>query len=256
MTKCSKLILFLIFTLMVSAQGVRAIDEQALCTGSHYIWDSARFRCTIFETGHNAVGENFRYEVQYPTRVMDETFIQNAIRTMLENQINIFMGAVNTSTTSGTPLTEWSLSVNYDVFEFDSSVFSVVFHTEENTGGAHPNYYVDTITFDRAHDGILNLQDLFITGSDPLQLIVPFVRNNLEGILGNDPSIVQGIEGGTQPNYDNFKAFAVTHDALIFFFPPYQVAPFAAGGFTVRMPLSLLNSIWQIGDHAHPVTKG
>ena len=47
----------------------------------------------------------------------------------------------------------------------------------------------------------------------------------------------QWLEDGTDPSYiDNFTNFLVTPSELIIKFPAYQVAPYAAGDFTVNIP--------------------
>lgn len=249
----TRVLLLALFAMLLATQSAFALDEEALCTGANKHWNHMLYQCTIDEVGQNPSGIDYNYHVGYPTRVMDEAFIQSAIDTLLQGQITSFLNDV-----AGVPSSpgELYLLIDYDIFEFDQNVFSVVFHIEIYMAGAHPNYFVQTLTFDREHNQLLNLPDLFVTGSDPLALIVPFVQAELTTVLGSDPATVQGIEAGTTPDFANFQAFAVTNDGVIFFFPPYQVAPFAAGGQTVYMPISSLASLWQIGPNAHPIRKG
>lgn len=158
----------------------------------------------------------------------------------------MFMDGVDATPSSPGPL--W-LEMTYRDFHYSPDIFSVVFYDHQYTGGATTNRMpVHTFTFDRAGDRILAVEDLFVSGVDPLDVIEPIVIADLQAQLGNDPATVAAIEAGTAHDINNYRNFAIDADALIFFFQPYQVAPGAAGGRTVRVPLSQIQSIWALGS--------
>jgi hypothetical protein len=136
----------------------------------------------------------------------------------------------------------WSLYGTYEIYQFSETVLSINFTLGEYTGGAHPNSYFHSFTFDLAAEQELELADIFAPDSDPFSVIGPLVQADL--ILqqgGNaDPT---WIEEGTGTNPDNYQEFALNEDSLILFFPPYQVGPYALGQFAVVLPLADLDSI-------------
>ena len=48
------------------------------------------------------------------------------------------------------------------------------------------------------------------------------------------------IQEGTTPDAENFSRFSLTPAGIRFYFPPYQVAPWAAGMQPVDIPLAEL----------------
>lgn len=247
-------IALVVTVLLVCATGiVSAQDGAALCVQPTMVWDEATGECHLINSGTNPSGVTWRYDVLYPVEVLDEPFIQASIDGLLQTQIDAFREAVEATPSSPGEL---FLEMDYDVYTFDDNVFSVVFAENTYTGGAHPNLYYYTLTFDRENDEVLALQDLFLSGSTPLDLIVPTVREQLYATLGDDEASRSFIDPGTDYDYANYAAFAISEDDLIFLFPPYQVAPYAAGPQLAAVPLDTLTAIWIIGDDADPVRKG
>jgi len=86
---------------------------------------------------------------------------------------------------------------------------------------------------------LIELGDLFTAGYDYLGIISEYCREDLARQINDrdfEPD-TQWLENGTDPdNIDNFTNFLVTPSELIIKFPAYQVAPYAAGDFTVNIP--------------------
>jgi hypothetical protein len=64
----------------------------------------------------------------------------------------------------------------------------------------------------------------------------------LPAIIGSD-AVGSFITDGTTPNDANFANFFVDNNTLVILFAPYQVAPYAAGPQTLRIPFSQLSGI-------------
>jgi hypothetical protein len=136
----------------------------------------------------------------------------------------------------------YELDVTYEELHHSDTIVSLVFTTYEFTGGAHGNTLHQTYTFDLQHGVVLTLDNLFTDTAAALAVIDPIVEADLTAKLG-DMLDVQWLTDGTGTNPDNYQAFALDADNLIFYFPPYQVAPYAAGTQTVSIPLSELSSV-------------
>ena len=55
------------------------------------------------------------------------------------------------------------------------------------------------------------------------------------------------FEEGFAPNDDNYSNWIIDGQTLRIYFPPYQVAAYAAGSFEVSIPLSQLRDILKPG---------
>lgn len=142
------------------------------------------------------------------------------------------------------PDRKYALGLEYQEFpsaHYDSYLYAIY----EDTLGAHPNGYFMTFVFDQTGTAI-QLSDLFKPGADYLtrlsQLATAQVTQQLSDRLGADAA-GDIFSDGLTPTAGNFQNFTVEGNELHIFFPPYQVAAYAAGAFDVAIPLSGLSDI-------------
>ncbi len=110
------------------------------------------------------------------------------------------------------------------------------------TGGAHPNNWPVTWIFDMADGHVLDLDDIFISKRDALIELALIVREVLTESLG-DMYLLDMLEDGTIPAARNFNDFVLNDEGVVFFFAPYQVAPYAAGQQVVTVPYDRLDEL-------------
>lgn len=119
---------------------------------------------------------------------------------------------------------------------------SYIYTIYMDTLGAHGNTTFKTFTFDTHSGALLSLSDLFLPGADYLSKLSSLSRSALAASLG-DALNSSMLDDGTTPQDDNFADFFLDNRDLVILFAPYQVAPYAAGPQTVRIPLSELSDI-------------
>lgn len=138
-----------------------------------------------------------------------------------------------------------TLSINYASQVYNSRLLSYKFSIMYYTGGAHPNTDVQTKVFDIQNQKELALSDLFVSNSDYLKKISALTINQLDQKNISDS---EWLAMGAGPSLENYKAFGVSDQAIIFYFPPYAVAPYAAGEQQVEITFAqikdILNSDW------------
>jgi hypothetical protein len=134
------------------------------------------------------------------------------------------------------------MNISNETYKFSEDIQTVVFNMSFYTGGAHPNSGYKSFTFDVKQDKELTLNDVFLNGNIPWDTISQLVQDDLKTQLA-DMADATTIEQGTGTNPDNYKNWALTSDALIFFFDPYQVAPYVAGPQKVEIPLQMLKDV-------------
>lgn len=129
----------------------------------------------------------------------------------------------------------YTLDMGYTVEYAGPKFISVSLGKSTYTGGAHPNHWTSTVNFDVTGMKVLQLSDLFKSNSDWLQKISDLAIADLKAER-NELTDDEWIERGAGPAEDNFKSWAITKEGLKLFFDPYQVGPYAAGGFEAVIP--------------------
>ena len=110
---------------------------------------------------------------------------------------------------------------------------SYIYTVYENTGGAHGNTFFKTFTFNTHSGTLLTLSDIF-TGNY-LEKLSALAGQTLAQNLGQFAT-ASAIKDGTAPEAKNFSNWFFDNADFVLLFPPYQVAAYAAGPQTVRIP--------------------
>ncbi|REJ78849.1 MAG: DUF3298/DUF4163 domain-containing protein [Acidobacteria bacterium] len=129
----------------------------------------------------------------------------------------------------------YTLDLGYEIEHADESLISVSFGISTYSGGAHPNHWTSTLNFDRKEMKELRLGDLFKSNSGYLNKISEIAIEDLTKQMGNFAD-EDWISRGAGPDEANFESWAISKKGLLFFFDPYEVGPYAAGGFEVVIP--------------------
>ncbi|MGB3484084.1 MAG: esterase [Mycobacterium sp.] len=114
------------------------------------------------------------------------------------------------------------------------STQSVVLEVYQNVGGAHPSTWYKTFNYDTATRAPITFDNLFPTGSKPIEAIYPIVMKDLTQQLGQ--ASISPLSDGLDPTH--YQNFVITDDALIFYFGQGELLPEAAGALQSRVPRS------------------
>jgi len=104
---------------------------------------------------------------------------------------------------------------------------------------AHPGSYSLTVNYDLARGRELALADLFLPGSNYLQVISDDCTAQLRERFYGDSSFLDGA--GPAP--ENYRSWNIAPDGLLITFDEYQVAPYAAGPQQVTVAYSKLQPV-------------
>ena len=141
----------------------------------------------------------------------------------------------------------YELTIEYTAHQaeaFSSYVFTVYL----DTGGAHPNTFFRTVTFN-AIGKEQTLEDLFVEGAPYLpqlsEEVYPRVVAELKARTGGavTPDMEDGVRLGTASSLEALQFFYLEDNTLHLLFPPYQVAAYAAGSFDVAIPFANIQDI-------------
>lgn len=130
-----------------------------------------------------------------------------------------------------------SLTMGFEVKQASSKLLVLMIWGSEFTGGAHPNPTFYLLMVDPKTGQRVAVSDLFSPRSDYLDRLSEVSRIQLK----KDPERLytdsDWIKSGTEPSRENFALVWPENQDLVILFPPYQVAPYAAGPQEVKVPL-------------------
>lgn len=126
---------------------------------------------------------------------------------------------------------------NVDLVGFKSftalpGLLSVRFEASRDTGGAHPNQSFASFVFEVQSQSVLGLGDLFRDLPAALGLLSELAARRMELVLDGHV-----FPEGYEPKSENFDVFVLDGQDLVFSFAPYQMASYADGPQTLRVPL-------------------
>lgn len=222
----------------VAQDGTRCTEDESIS----YLWQVQDEDCVF----HQEI--SFTINVAYPTEVTNYNFARQTVEDYFNERRTEFWSFANDMDFTFGFLAPWSLDISYTTYHYSDTVLSLQFSESVYTGGAHPNLLFRTFTFDLANETVLSLDDLFPPENQPFATLQPLVQAALESQFIERVGTISDfdtdwIREGTGEDPYNYRNFALTEDALVLFFEPYQVAPYAAGPFTVEISLSDLSAI-------------
>lgn len=226
-----RLFLVCVFALMIA---VPVFAQQDVCIDLGGTFNSTTNVCTF--------ANGLTIEIDYPAEF--NTYPASTMAVIDDFLVDWQTQIRDAAAADPNPPGPYFLGVETDIISYDAFVRSVLFTIADYTGGAHPNLYYKTYTFDTRDGHFIDLDDLFVANSNPLATIGPVVEADLMAQMGSGADSTW-IHSGTGTTWSNYANFVLTDTALIFYFPPYQVAPYAGGPFNVDVSLTSIRSIFR-----------
>lgn len=224
--------MILLLLMLMAAMTSAAQDEGEACFNRGGAWDAKAATCTLMAS--------LEFDLAYPLIALDTPFIAEIIDTWYAQLQSDYAEWFRVQPMTFPSAATWFLNVSYEEYQFSPEVVSLAFTVADYTGGAHPNSYFRTMTFDLTEQIALTLDDVLADGALPQisTLVQADLIAQMTEMMSGDEVLTDWIERGTGENPDNFANFALSEDSLIFYFSPYQVAAYAMGPFTVSLPLA------------------
>lgn len=140
---------------------------------------------------------------------------------------------------AGSHIKKYTFDGNYQVRFNSEELLSLEQVYMDYLGGAHPNTYLDTINVDLRTGQLLGLSDMFKAGSDYLPRLNAIVAKQVAEQRQQEMFFDKAIElKGTENFY-------ITENAeLVIVYPPYAVAPYAAGMVKFIVPINQVADIF------------
>jgi uncharacterized protein YecT (DUF1311 family) len=146
----------------------------------------------------------------------------------------------------------YALDTTFKVQRNDGQMFAVLFNIYTDMGGAHPNTDYEAFDF-LLPDGAQVFLPEILDGDRGLKRLSALTSAELMRTIGTGPDSLTDkdtIAMGTGPLAYNFKNFVWLPGRLHLFFPPYQVAAYAAGPQEAFIPLARIKDVIRPDWHA------
>ena len=218
-------------TLLAAALATGLLLGSPMTPTAHAADVCADFGGSVEEDGLCRVHEtkpNYTLDMSFPVDFPD----QAAVDDFLTQTRTGFLNETQTPNFANVP---YALEMTGSMWASDTTR-SVAFEVYENLGGAHPNIWYKTFTYDTVDNRPIAFADLFAPGVDPLDAIFPVVQQKLEAEMGVTPPISES--DGLDPSH--YRDFAITPVDLVFFFDRGEMMAGAAGAHTVYVPRSAI----------------
>jgi putative hemolysin len=196
----------------------------------------------IFLEKETESGKNYTIETMYPfVGAVENGQVNIEISNFIENIKNSFKEAASGADAwQG----ENTLEIYYDPYEINSNFVSIRFEISEYTGGAHSMTYSKSFNYDLKKNKAIELSDIFDSNKDYLNNIsAKSIQYLLKLNNENNFSDEESIKEGAGPKQENFEIFTFNKNTVVFYFNPYQVAPYVAGRQDVIFPFSSIKDI-------------
>lgn len=172
-------------------------------------------------------------QLSYPKTA--DTDVNKAIESFINTHINTFQEGIPEDDSG--PMHRFELHGGFNRVYVTEDQASFAFTIYEYTGGAHGITQTIGKNYVRPSGTEITLTDVFSQESDYLQVLSEKSKAQLEETL---PSI---FEEGIEPRKENFNSFFLGENEIVFYFQPYQVAPYAAGPQEVTFAYEELSDV-------------
>lgn len=139
----------------------------------------------------------------------------------------------------------YSYGVAYTPTRLDQTVMSLFGNRSRYSGGAHPAWVTDSVTYDLQTGTALELADILCTGysNDKLcSLVLKALSDKAQTLsFGYEEIVTQRFADGS----DQPPQWYFSRTGLCFHFPPYDIAPYSSGTVIAEIPYQQLEGLLQ-----------
>lgn len=205
-------------------------DEDSL-SGENKINEEVSFNHQSSKITENT--EVYMIDLEFP--VLEDSYVSAQIDKYINETADQFKSDAQEFGPHPVAGRKYTLFTNYQ-FKESENYKTFVFLTSVDMGGAHPNHFFKTLTFDNLGN-LVTISDLVqkeFGEENVFEKISEVVQSKLIEDLG-DVAESSWIKDGAGPFPENFQDFYVEGDKIHFLFEPYAVAAYALGSREVTL---------------------
>ncbi|WP_305981990.1 DUF3298 and DUF4163 domain-containing protein [Roseivirga thermotolerans] len=206
--------------------------------------DSAQRQCLIFQvefpviTGlvPQSVAEKLNYHIEKD--ILSSSFISNKPGSFKE--LKEELNADYTSMISDFPdyNNAWVFEVNSDILYQDSLFISVATTVYSYTGGAHPNSGQVYRSYDLRTGDPITLDQLLVENYEAKLYPAAEIEFRMTREIPPEMSLQEGGFWFDEGQFSLNENFAIINKSLVFYFNPYEIAPYSVGPTELELKLT------------------
>lgn len=174
---------------------------------------------------------------------MADRALQESINRQLEERIMSFAaelaaeakGAADEAKEADLPHRQYQAYTRFDVYGNQETILSVAVTFYQYTGGAHGLSFIETVNVDLGAGRLLTLTDV-LPDARHREILLEAIREEIAA--AKDYYFPESLNLTVLPDEGNFY---IEGDMLVVYYDLYEIAPYATGMPTFKIPLSLLN---------------
>lgn len=184
--------------------------------------------------------QNYKINIYYPKtkyKLLNKEIDENIAKIYEEFKSNVI----------NLDLDQPYIEITYNVNEVsinDNNIISIIFNVKSLIDKTHPNDDFYTINYNITTNKIISIDDLILKNKSILE---KFSSKSYETLKDNEKIKEYVSDDSLKNSLDNnkitYSIFAFDKQGVVIYFNTYNLAPFAAGNFSVLIPYPELENI-------------
>lgn len=206
-----------------------------LLSNTIVLFSPVGYRTGNFPTQNRA---HFVENVQYPVFVGRGSFVKDVNRSVykfVEKYVSDFEKGARDFQRDipGRPTADWELDIKFTVSISTEGLISLIVHSYDYSGGAHPNSFDDCLNYQNRVGRAYKLQfsDLLRKGNSTSDFVGEFILPEV-----NRQKIARQVETVDSIESKLMDHFVLTPAGIAFLFNKYDVGPYVEGEYMVKLP--------------------
>lgn len=133
----------------------------------------------------------------------------------------------------------WTIEVNGEQASATQNTITIILSQYAYTGGAHPNSFQTYLNFNKETGQLIQIED-FVTDKKLLLTVVEQQFREAYDLTAEQDLTAAGLFENQLVLPQNF---AMTKEGLLLFYNTYEIGPYAAGPYTVKIPWTRLEDV-------------
>lgn len=196
-----------------------------------------------------SVYQNMELTVPDP-EVADRVIVDFLNRTDLTSVVSTdLLSQARAAYASGTDFTPYLSQIIFTPTRIDQGVLSLFGECVVHRGSAHPEVTIRSVTYDLTSGDVLTGLDILSDETDTAQLL----QAVLDALASQSDTLYDGFENTVKTLVKDGNNWYFSREGLVFYFSPYEIAPYASGVITATVPYEKLPGI--LKDAYFPVER-
>ncbi|WP_082023298.1 polysaccharide deacetylase family protein [Sporosarcina koreensis] len=181
-----------------------------------------------------------KYAIQYPESGNDE--FNRDVRGYIDQEKNRYLAALANVKKPKQKKSE--LNISFETHVDHKGNYSFVITNNETVGGVKQPADIESFHLDRESGTVMDIRNVFSDSPETVEEVTKRVRETIMHTEGLQEGIIADkMQIRTEPDWKNYKNFALTDKEIIFYFESGSLKEEAAGAQAAKLPIDKVNDL-------------